>query len=105
MESQFIFILCTSVISSPISHEWEIAPSLETDSQKDITMSFLILLLLLPLVKLEVLQNSDILTYPMIFIILGVLCQNICFWHHRCCITRKGRSPDKKCFLLDFFQI
>ena len=59
MESQFIFILCTSVISSPISHEWEIAPSLETDSQKDITMSFLILLLLLPLVKLEVLQNSD----------------------------------------------
>ena len=59
MESQFIFILCTSVISSPISHKWEIAPSLETDSQKDITMSFLILLLLLPLVKLEVLQNSD----------------------------------------------
>ena len=32
MESQVIFILCTSVISFPISHKWERAPSLETDS-------------------------------------------------------------------------
>merc|ERR1712117_275313 len=39
-----------------MGHKWEIAPSLETDSQKDITISLMVLLiplLLLPLVKLE----------------------------------------------------